>query len=181
MIGTFRRVAAAVAHDTAEDGLRPEAGLRDDESLLDFLRGEAVPGAAAQAAARYAAYADEGRLSPGTPGDIVVRAATAARLLVEARRAPRGSRERIGAWSDALAVGAYGPADAGMTEAARAAVQSRMDWMEHNLDGCDWCCGGGDEEIATLCQREVALDRWVAAARHGRPLFPLDTAPPPAG
>lgn len=29
-------------------------------------------------------------------------------------------------------------------------IENRIDWMNHNLSGCDWCCGGGDEEMAAL-------------------------------
>lgn len=31
-------------------------------------------------------------------------------------------------------------------------IQDRIDWMNENLSGCDWCCGGGDQEMAELQQ-----------------------------
>lgn len=29
-------------------------------------------------------------------------------------------------------------------------IKQRIDWMNENLSGCDWCCGGGDEEMESL-------------------------------
>lgn len=29
-------------------------------------------------------------------------------------------------------------------------IRDRMEWMNENLSGCDWCCGGGDEEMTNL-------------------------------
>jgi hypothetical protein len=42
----------------------------------------------------------------------------------------------------------------GMTEAQRAiritAIQERLIQMRSSMAGCDWCCGGGDEEWDAL-------------------------------
>lgn len=29
-------------------------------------------------------------------------------------------------------------------------IENRIDWMTENYFGCDWCCGGGDEEMLEL-------------------------------
>jgi hypothetical protein len=29
-------------------------------------------------------------------------------------------------------------------------IENRIDWMNENYSGCDWCCGGGDEEMLEL-------------------------------
>ena len=34
-------------------------------------------------------------------------------------------------------------------------IQDRIEWMQENLSGCDWCCGGGDQEMLEL-QEELA-------------------------
>ena len=36
------------------------------------------------------------------------------------------------------------------TTARIAELQARLRWMNENLEGCDWCCGGGDEEAASI-------------------------------
>ena len=36
-------------------------------------------------------------------------------------------------------------------------VESRIDKLHETLSGCDWCCGGGDEETAELRRKEVKL------------------------
>ena len=36
-------------------------------------------------------------------------------------------------------------------------VESRIDKLHETLSGCDWCCGGGDEEMAELRRKEVKL------------------------
>ena len=36
-------------------------------------------------------------------------------------------------------------------------IKRRMAWMSRNLEGCDWCCGGGDEEWAELQMEEERL------------------------
>jgi hypothetical protein len=32
------------------------------------------------------------------------------------------------------------------TAARIEAIRERLRWMRENMSGCDWCCGGGDEE-----------------------------------
>lgn len=29
-------------------------------------------------------------------------------------------------------------------------IIARIEWMNENLSGCDWCCGGGDQEMEEL-------------------------------
>lgn len=38
-----------------------------------------------------------------------------------------------------------------MNEQRTAEIQARIEWMNENLSGCDWCCGG-DQEMADLQQ-----------------------------
>ena len=42
-------------------------------------------------------------------------------------------------------------------QARLAKIDERLDWMADNLEGCDWCCGGGDEERSELRQEGAAL------------------------
>lgn len=37
----------------------------------------------------------------------------------------------------------------------QAALQADVDYMHDNYEGCDWCCGGGDEWMAE-CQERLA-------------------------
>jgi hypothetical protein len=37
-----------------------------------------------------------------------------------------------------------------------AVIPQRLDWMAENFNGCDWCCGGGDEEWKEL-HEELAI------------------------
>ena len=41
-----------------------------------------------------------------------------------------------------------------MTEEQRAtrvaAIRERLTWMRSSMAGCDWCCGGGEEEWDAL-------------------------------
>jgi len=48
-------------------------------------------------------------------------------------------------------------------EAELAEIIDRMDWMKENFFGCDWCCGGGDEEMADL---RYAKERLEAEKRE---------------
>jgi hypothetical protein len=41
-------------------------------------------------------------------------------------------------------------------------IRARMDWMNENLSGCDWCCGGGDEEMDELISELKELDKTPA-------------------
>lgn len=45
-------------------------------------------------------------------------------------------------------------------------LHARMDEMRDTYHGCDWCCGGGDEEMEWISAR---LDE-IAAAVAGRPV-----------
>jgi len=36
-------------------------------------------------------------------------------------------------------------------------IDNRMEWMQDNYSGCDWCCGGGDDEMADLNSRKTYL------------------------
>ena len=37
-------------------------------------------------------------------------------------------------------------------------IDNRMEWMQDNYSGCDWCCGGGDEEMSQLSENKKALE-----------------------
>lgn len=37
-------------------------------------------------------------------------------------------------------------------------IFKRLDWMYENYHGCDWCCGGGDEEKERLNEELKALN-----------------------
>lgn len=37
-------------------------------------------------------------------------------------------------------------------------IGDRLEWMSDNYEGCDWCCGGGDEEWDDLKQELVELE-----------------------
>lgn len=37
-----------------------------------------------------------------------------------------------------------------MEEMTARTIIARLWWMDENYHGCDWCCGGGDEEKARL-------------------------------
>ena len=37
----------------------------------------------------------------------------------------------------------------------------RINWMNHNLEGCDWCCGGGDEEMEQLRDELTAISKHL--------------------
>jgi hypothetical protein len=54
-----------------------------------------------------------------------------------------------------------GPAD---IRARLAKIAERFEWMEDNLWGCDWCCGGGDEEATELEKEQRLLERQLAKA-----------------
>ena len=36
-------------------------------------------------------------------------------------------------------------------------IQDRLEWMNDNLSGCDWCCGGGDQERSDLIEELNSL------------------------
>lgn len=43
-----------------------------------------------------------------------------------------------------------------MLENAKDIIE-RINWMHENLEGCDWCCGGGDDEMNDLCNELDAI------------------------
>jgi len=45
----------------------------------------------------------------------------------------------------------------------RRRIQRRIEWMNENYSGCDWCCGGGDAEMAHLVSRLDSIDERLAA------------------
>ena len=40
-------------------------------------------------------------------------------------------------------------------------INARMKWLNENLNGCDWCCGGGTEEMDEL-RGELDIINWEA-------------------
>jgi hypothetical protein len=46
----------------------------------------------------------------------------------------------------------------------RAALIARRKWMGENLEGCDWCCGGGDEEAEEIAKRLAEIEAELARA-----------------
>ncbi len=38
-----------------------------------------------------------------------------------------------------------------------AVIEARIAYMELNFSGCDWCCGGGDEEMRELMAEKKEL------------------------
>jgi|3_EtaG_2_1085321.scaffolds.fasta_scaffold386071_2 hypothetical protein len=46
-------------------------------------------------------------------------------------------------------------------QARLAKIDERLDWMANNLEGCDWCCGGGDEERSELVLEMTRLIRML--------------------
>lgn len=42
-------------------------------------------------------------------------------------------------------------------------IRERIDWMQENLSGCDWCCGGGDEEMESLITELRQLENQTPA------------------
>lgn len=36
-------------------------------------------------------------------------------------------------------------------------IEERLEWMCENLRGCDWCCGGGDQEWDELREEMACL------------------------
>ena len=51
-----------------------------------------------------------------------------------------------------------------MRRAMCADINNQLDYMEVTLEGCDWCCGGGDELRDTLLSKLKELGgkrkRW---------------------
>ena len=46
-------------------------------------------------------------------------------------------------------------------QAERAWINDKLDFMDAELQGCDWCCGGGDEIASRLYKRlkELGFER----------------------
>lgn len=55
-------------------------------------------------------------------------------------------------------------------------IRDRIEWMNENLSGCDWCCGGGDEEMAYLVGELQRLenDGMNLCGCGGKPLMSLE-------
>lgn len=47
--------------------------------------------------------------------------------------------------------------------AEREQIVARIDFMYEDFSGCDWCCGGGDEEMAYHSDRLKALAAILGA------------------
>ena len=43
--------------------------------------------------------------------------------------------------------------------AAKDAFNARINEMHETLDGCDWCCGGGDQEMTEIVTRIAEIDK----------------------
>ena len=46
-------------------------------------------------------------------------------------------------------------------------LEYRMDEMNDTLEGCDWCCGGGDEEMSELNADLARVDALLAFKNPG--------------
>ena len=46
-------------------------------------------------------------------------------------------------------------------------VLLEMQDLEQVLEGCDWCCGGGDEHVAELWSYVEAIEAGQTAERPG--------------
>ena len=49
--------------------------------------------------------------------------------------------------------------------AERERLLARVREMDDTLEGCDWCCGGGDEEMDEICQRLDVIEIMLAYKR----------------
>lgn len=37
-------------------------------------------------------------------------------------------------------------------------IADEIEWMQENLSGCDWCCGGGDQKFYQLRDEQDKLN-----------------------
>lgn len=47
-----------------------------------------------------------------------------------------------------------------------AEIAARREEMADTYEGCDWCCGGGDEEMTDLHEEETRITQRIAALRR---------------
>ena len=50
-----------------------------------------------------------------------------------------------------------------MLEVQKKDLEDQIEMMQESYSGCDWCCGGGDEDMAQL-KRDLALVNATLAA-----------------
>ena len=55
-------------------------------------------------------------------------------------------------------------------EEERDALLARIKEMDATLEGCDWCCGGGDEEAAEITIRLRQIDQELSAIASNDPV-----------
>lgn len=55
-------------------------------------------------------------------------------------------------------------------------IRDRIEWMNENYSGCDWCCGGGDEEMGYLMNElhRLESEELNPCRCGGEPLISLD-------
>ena len=51
-------------------------------------------------------------------------------------------------------------------------VDRTLDWMQHNLSGCDWCCGGGEEDQSELSTEWRHAKAWLEARGESTDVVP---------
>jgi hypothetical protein len=65
-------------------------------------------------------------------------------------------------WSHLMSVSTVSvPVSSSLSVSRIKAIKERMNWLNENLNGCDWCCGGGDEEMEEL-REELYGPSWKA-------------------
>jgi len=72
----------------------------------------------------------------------------------------------------------YPEEDPGPVVAPRSVEEARREhasalaecaWMRVNLSGCDWCCGGGERELAAWASRADQARAWLEARGESCP------------
>ena len=55
------------------------------------------------------------------------------------------------------------PAFLSVEEASGASIRAQRDgaWLERTLSGCDWCCGGGREEMAEISKIAASSKHYL--------------------